>query len=97
MKQIPRESTGLLTFHFLVPNDSLKYNIKIYESLFIVVFMLRLVHSQDGEICVSGHSVVNDDEARSWYSYSVWDMNEKTCIQRITLEESQADFSGESE
>ena len=59
--------------------------------------MLRLVHSQDGEICVSGHSVVNDDEARSWYSYSVWDMNEKTCIQRITLEESQADFSGESE
>lgn len=56
--------------------------------------IIRLVHSQDGEICVCGHSVTDDeDEAMSRYSYSVWDMNERMCIQRILLEESQADFS----
>lgn len=58
----------------------------------------RLVHTPNGEICVCGHSVRNDEnEAKYRYFYSVWDLNTKKCIREIDLEEAQADFCGEFE
>lgn len=55
----------------------------------------RLVHTPDGEICVCGHSATdNNNEANSRHFYSVWDLNEKTCIQEIAVKEAQADFNG---
>lgn len=54
------------------------------------------MHTLNGEICVCGHSVINyENEANCRYFYSVWDLNEKTCIREIDVEESEADFYGE--
>lgn len=66
-------------------------------SLLILICLLRfrLVHTLNGEICVCGHSVNYEDEAKCRYFYSVWDLNEKTCIREIDVEESEADFCGE--
>lgn len=64
-------------------------------SLMCLYICCRLVHTPNGEICVCGHSVINDEnEAKSRHFYSVWDLNQKTCIQEISVEEAQADFYG---
>ena len=34
-------------------------------------------------------------EAKCRYFYSVWDLNEKTCVLEIDVEKSEADFYGE--
>lgn len=72
------------------------YKINILHSTLVYDICCRLVHSPKGEICVCGHSVINDEnEAKSRYFYSQWDLNQKKCIREINIEEAQADFCGE--
>lgn len=54
----------------------------------------RFVHSLNGEICVCGHSVVNeDDPAKSRYFFSVWDLDQRRYIREIDVENAEADFN----
>ena len=59
------------------------------------ILSCRLVHAPNGDICASGHSVINEeDPGKSRYFFSVWDLKQRNCIREINLENMQADFNG---
>ena len=56
----------------------------------------RLVHTGNGDMCVCGHRMVNEeDPEKVWSYYSVWNLSQSKCIQEIVLETAEADFNGE--
>ncbi|XP_068711765.1 NACHT domain- and WD repeat-containing protein 1-like isoform X2 [Montipora foliosa] len=54
----------------------------------------RLVCTPNGDICVSGHSVINEaDSVKSRYYFTVWDMKQRKRVQEIDIDNAETDFS----
>lgn len=53
------------------------------------------MHTPNGDICVLGHSMINDEEpAKSRYFLSVWNIKQRKRVRDINQENVETDFNG---